>query len=73
MSNGELKALFGFNPLGCLRRAPPWVYMQLLKILFELEAILHRLVDELQELLPDLIKKPAGDSKVLESLGEPPK
>jgi heme oxygenase len=56
---------------------PPWVYTRFLKILFkfvgELEAIFHRLIDELKELLPDLGKRLAADAKALESLGKPSK
>ena len=78
LRNGELRELCGFNPLfGADAVPPPWVYTRFLKLLFkfagELEAIFHRLIDELKELLPDLGKRLAADAKALESLGKPPK
>ena len=78
MRNGELRELCGFNPLlGASAVPPSWVYTRFLKLLFkfagEIEVIFHWLVDELKELLPDLGKRLAADSKAFESRGKPPK
>ena len=74
--NGELRERCGFNPLLDADAVPPArVYTRFLRKLIRhldhLEALFETLVEQLQEVLPDLGQHLAGDSKALPSAGKP--
>jgi hypothetical protein len=74
--NGELRQLCGFDPLGRTGAMPSADAMErFLKLIVEhrekLVEIFHRLVAELGEVLPDLGRRLAVDSKALRSAGRP--
>lgn len=76
--NGQLRQICGFDVFRGARAVPPeWVYTRFLRKLFDHQADLDRTVDllvnRLEELVPDLGRRLAVDSKAIESHGNPPR
>lgn len=78
LRNGELRDRCGFDPRKGAGAVPsPWVYTRFLRLLFRFEAeidgMFDRLVDEIEELVPDLGFSVAVDSKGVDLAGRPTK
>lgn len=76
--NAQLRQMCGFDVVrGALAVPPQWVYTRFLRKLFQhaadLDRMFDRLVNRLEELLPDLGVRLAVDSKALESHANAPR
>ena len=74
--NAQLRQACGFDVFRGAKAVPPeWVYTRFLCKLFahqaDIDLMLDRLLDRLEELLPDLGRRLAVDSKAIESHGKP--
>jgi len=74
--NAQLRQVCGFDVFRGAKGVPPeWVYTRFLRKLFAHQAgidrMLDALVDRLEELLPDLGRRLAVDSKAIQSHGKP--